>query len=70
MFVTLWLLIFNSPYIFILEEHKRPDKKFNKDVFPDPDGPIIAVNELPLTIPLMLLRIILSTFTFLVFPFG
>lgn len=68
-FLTLWLLINNSPYIFILGDCKRPDKKFNKEVFPDPDGPIIAVNEPALTIPLILFRIILSTFTFLDFPF-
>ena len=45
----------SSPDIFKLSDIKRPDKKFNKVVFPDPDGPNIAVKWAGFITPFKLL---------------
>jgi hypothetical protein len=49
-------------------DNNRPESRLSIVVFPQPDGPTIAVNVLGENIPLHLLRMVLPTFTLLVFP--
>ena len=59
---------FNFPDTFRFYESNLPESKFNKVVFPEPEGPRIAVNVLGSNLPEAFLRIFFSTFLFSAFP--
>lgn len=59
---------YNSPYIYRLSEASRPLKKLSRVVFPEPEGPIIAVNVPGLMIPFILFKSVLFALDFYYLP--
>jgi hypothetical protein len=59
---------FNFPNTLRFYESNLPESKFNKVVFPEPDGPRMAVNVLGSNLPEAFLRIFFYSFFFSTLP--
>lgn len=60
--MMLWELIWTSPVMVKLSETSLDDRKFNKVVLPEPDGPSMAVKLSAWISPLCLWRMVLVYF--------